>query len=81
MNPTDIWEAIAYQLKDSPMVLICLAWIVAQQRQIISLTKRNAELESLMRQLNDKIMTDIVPLLTRLLDLVPDLVSQVQRRK
>lgn len=77
----EVWTSLLGQFKDSPMVLICLAWIITQQRTIISLQKRNAELESLMRSLNDKIRDDIVPLLTRLLDLVPDLLAQVRRRK
>lgn len=77
----EMWTKLMEQLKDSPIVLICIAWIVTQQRYINSLQKRNAELEQLMRSLNDKIRDDIVPLLTRLLDLVPDLLSQVRRRK
>jgi len=77
----ELWTNVLSQLKDSPMVLLCLAWIITQQRQITSLQKRNAELEGLMRSLNDKIREDIVPLLTRLLDLVPDLLAQVRRHK
>jgi len=77
----ELWTRLLSQLKDSPIVLICLAWIITQQRIISSQQKRIAELESLMRSLNDKIRDDIVPLLTRLLDLVPELLSQVRRRK
>lgn len=76
-----LWEKLLDYLKDSPLVLLCTLWILDLRRQNQGLQKRNNELEGLMRSLNDKIREDIMPLLTRLLDLVPDLLSQVRRRK
>lgn len=76
-----LWEKLFEYLKDSPLVLLCTLWILDLRRQNQALQKRNGELEGLMRSLNDKIRDDIIPLLTRLLDLVPDLLSQVRRRK
>lgn len=79
MDP--VWEKLSEYLKDSPLVLLCALWIADLRRQIAVKDKRIAELEDLMRSLNDKIREDIVPLLTRLMDLVPDLISQVRHRK
>lgn len=75
-----VWEKLLDYLKDSPLVLLCALWILDLRRQNQTLQKRNNELEGLMRSLNDKIREDIVPLLTRILDLVPDLLSQVRRK-
>lgn len=77
----ELWVKLAEYLKDSPLVLLCVLWILDLRRQLQAERKRNNELESMMHSLNDKIRDDIVPLLTRLLDLVPDLLSQVRRRK
>lgn len=80
-SPIDLWSLGADYLKQSPLVFLCVLWILDLRRQNTGLQKRNNDLEALMRSLNDKIRDDIVPLLTRILDLVPELLVQVRRRK
>lgn len=67
MTIDQLWASVLdFCLKQIPFAVPLILWIIDLRRQ-------NRKLEAQLQSLNSKFIDDVVPLMTRLLDLIPGL--------
>lgn len=72
-NSPDIWSYFIDAANQSPFAIpVLVLWI-------LDLRRRNQVLEQQILDLNEQVRKDVVPTVTRLLDLVPSILARLQK--